>query len=71
MRDVNIMHQNFIKAVSDNRKLGIEKVTSLADGSTMLGEAALQNGLIDQIGGQTEVNQYLKDKIGEDVEICW
>lgn len=71
MRDVNIMHQNFIKAVSDNRKLDIEKVKTLADGSTMLGEAALQNGLIDQIGGQTEVNQYLKDKIGEDVEICW
>ena len=71
MRDVNIMHQNFIKDVSDNRKLSIEKVTSLADGSTMLGEAALKNGLIDQIGGQTGVNQYLKDKIGEDVEICW
>jgi len=71
MRDVNIMHQNFIKAVSENRKLDIEKVKTLADGSTMLGEAALQNGLIDQIGGQMEVNQYLKDKIGEDVEICW
>jgi len=71
MRDVNIIHQNFVKAVAENRKLDINKVEKMADGSTMLGEAALQNGLIDQIGGQAEVNQYLKDKIGEEVEICW
>jgi len=71
MRDVNITHQNFIKAVSDNRKIGIEKVTSIADGSTMLGDMALKNGLIDQIGGSAEVKQYLKEKIGAEVEICW
>ncbi len=71
MRDVNIINQNFIKAVSDNRKIGIEKVTSLADGSTMLGEAALSNGLIDQVGGRPEVDQYLKEKIGAEPEICW
>ncbi|MFA5047844.1 MAG: S49 family peptidase [Patescibacteria group bacterium] len=71
MRDVNIMHQNFIKAVSVNRRIELEKVAGLADGSTMLGEVALQNNLIDQIGGQAEVNQYLKDKIGVEPEICW
>lgn len=71
MRDVKIMHQNFIKAVSENRNIGIEKVASLADGSTMLGEAALKNGLIDQIGGMPEVKEYLKEKIGEDIRFCW
>src|SRR3989338_9119190 len=71
MRDVNIMHQNFIKAVAENRGLDIEKVRKLADGSTMMGEMALQNGLIDQIGGYYEVKEYLKEKIGEDVEVCW
>lgn len=71
MRDVNIMHQNFIKAVSENRNIGIEKVASLADGSTMLGEAALKNGLIDEIGGMPEVKNYLKEKIGEEVLFCW
>jgi protease-4 len=71
MRDINIAHQVFIKAVSDNRKIGIEKVASLADGSTMLGEAALSNGLIDEIGGMPEVKQYLKEKIGEDATFCW
>lgn len=71
MRDVKIMHQNFIKAVSENRNIGIEKVANLADGSTMLGEAALRNGLIDQIGGMPEVKEYLKEQIGEDVVFCW
>ena len=71
MRDVNIIHQNFIQAVSQNRNLDLKKVEALADGSAMLGEMALQNGLIDQIGGMLEVNQYLKDKIGADPEICW
>jgi len=71
MRDVNIIHQNFIKAVSENRKLDIKKVEDLADGSTMLGEMALNNGLIDEIGGLFEVKEYLKEKIGADVEICW
>jgi len=71
IRDVNIIHQNFVKMVSENRNLDIEKVKKLADGSTMLGEMALQNGLIDQIGGIFEVKEYLKEKIGEDVEICW
>jgi len=71
MRDVNIIHQNFIKMVSENRGLDIEKVEKMADGSTMLGEMALENGLIDEIGGIFEVKDYLKNMIGEDVEICW
>lgn len=71
MRDVNIMHQNFIKTVAENRKMDIKAVQIMADGSTMLGEMALQKELIDQIGGINEVSEYLKQKIGEDVEICW
>lgn len=71
MRDINIQHQNFIKSVAENRNIEIEKVEKLADGSTMLGEMALQNGLIDQIGGIGDVKEYLKEKIGEDVDICW
>jgi len=71
MRDINIVHQNFIKAVAENRNLDIKKVASLADGSTMLGEMALKNGLIDGIGRLFEAREYLKGKIGEDVEVCW
>lgn len=71
MRDVNIIHQNFIQVVAANRKLDAAKVAALADGSTMLGDMALLNGLIDQIGGEAEAKEYLKGIIGEDVDICW
>lgn len=71
MRDINVLHENFVKMVAENRNLAIEKVKKLADGSTMLGEMALQNGLIDQIGGMPEAKEYLKEKIGEEAKICW
>lgn len=71
MRDLNIMNDNFIQAVADNRNLDIDKVRELADGSSMPGEMALENGLIDRIGGMTEVKEYLKEKLGEDVSVCW
>lgn len=71
MRDVNIMHKNFIKLVAENRKLDIEKVSKLADGSSMLGEMALENGLIDEVGGMREVEEYLKGVVKGGVEVCW
>lgn len=71
MRDVKILHENFVKAVSENRNLDIEKVKKLADGSSMPGEMALEKGLIDKIGGIYEAKEYLKEKISEDVKICW
>ena len=69
-RDLKILHENFIKAVAENRKMDIEKARQLADGSSMPGQMALENGLIDKIGGRYEVEEYLKEKIGEEVEIC-
>ncbi|MBU2566496.1 S49 family peptidase [Patescibacteria group bacterium] len=71
MRDVKILHNNFVEMVAENRGMEIKDVEALADGSTMLGEMALENGLIDQIGGMQEVQDYLKDVIGEEVVICW
>ena len=71
LRDVNILHKNFVKMVAENRNLDIEKVEKLADGSTMLGEMALQNGLIDQLGGMSEAKEYLKEKMGTGVKVCW
>ncbi len=70
MRDSKIIHENFIKAVAENRNMKIEKVRALADGSSMLGEMALKNGLIDRIGSFSEVKEYIKEKIGEEVEVC-
>jgi protease-4 len=71
MRDLNIMNENFIQVVATNRNLDINKVQALADGSSMPGQMAKDNGFIDRIGGMPEVKEYLKEKIGEDVEVCW
>lgn len=71
MRDLEITHNIFIKAVSENRNLTIEKVKLLADGSSMPGEMALENGLIDRIGDYYDAQTYLNESIGEKAEICW
>ncbi|MDO8496238.1 MAG: S49 family peptidase [bacterium] len=71
IRDLNIIHQNFINDVSVNRNLPIENIKRIADGSSVLGEKAKELGLIDEIGGIIEVEKYLSEKIGEEVEICW
>lgn len=69
-RDIDIVYEKFISAVAANRNLDIEKVRVLADGSTMMGDAALASGLIDQIGGTSEAREYLKGIIGEDATVC-
>lgn len=71
MRDTNIMNENFILAVAENRGLEVEKVRGLADGSSMLGQMAFDNGLIDKLGGYNEVVEYLESVIGDGVEVCW
>lgn len=71
MRDINIMHSYFVELVSQNRSINIEKVKKLADGSSMTGEAALKNGLIDKIGLLPDAEKYISEKIGEKVNICW
>jgi len=63
MRDINLMHEAFIKNVATNRNLDIEKVRKLADGSSMLGEMAKENGLIDEIGDANSAQSWLNDEI--------
>ena len=71
MRDVDILHENFIKIVAENRDLDISDVRKLADGSSMLGKMALENGLIDKIGGLPDVVDYLSSLLDEEIELCW
>jgi protease-4 len=47
---IDTVHQQFIKAVAQGRKLPIEKVTALADGRIFAGEQALNLGLVDELG---------------------
>ncbi len=59
MRDTEIMHAMITANVAVNRDLEIEKVIKLADGSSMLGEMAQENGLIDEIGDWNSARSWL------------
>jgi len=71
MRDVKIAYEYFVKLVAQNRNLDIEKVKKLADGSSVMGEQALKDGLIDKIGLLPDVENFLTEKIGAEAKICW
>jgi len=71
MRDVKISRDNFVKMVADFRHQPVAKIDALADGSTMMGKAALDNGLIDAFGGTWDAIDYLTDQLGEPANVCW
>lgn len=48
---IDSIHAQFIKAVSEGRKLPEEKVREIADGRIFSGEQALKLGLVDKLGG--------------------
>lgn len=47
---VKLIHDQFIKAVSEERKISLEKVKEFADGRIFTGEEALSLGLVDGLG---------------------
>lgn len=51
MKGVTDLYNIFVSAVSANRHIPIAQVTALANGSSVLGNEALQDGLIDSTGG--------------------
>ncbi len=69
-RDLTITDQNFIAQVAANRNISVASVTAIADGSSMLGQMALHDGLIDKIGNIYDVENFLKNKIGTTATLC-
>jgi len=60
----------FVDLVADRRKLPREEVLKLADGSIFTGRQALQNKLIDTLGGEDEIRTYLETrKVSKDLPI--
>jgi len=70
MRDIVILHDIFVRKVAENRNLDIEEVRELADGSTMLGQAAKDNGLIDEIGDMYDVKEWIREELGIEPIVC-
>lgn len=52
----------FVGLVEDRRPLTRPEVLALADGAVFTGRQALQRKLVDQLGGEREAIEWLKDK---------
>ena len=62
--EVDNIYQLFLKRVANGRGMKVEEVHKIARGRVWTGEDALENGLVDEIGGLNEAITYTKKKIG-------
>ncbi len=62
----------FVDMVAERRAMDREKVLKLADGRVFTGRQALENGLIDAIGGEKQARKWLEvtHKIAGDVPVA-
>jgi protease-4 len=70
MRDIRIVHEAFVRGVAENRGLDIKKIEKLADGSTILGASAKENGLIDEIGDIYDAEAWISDELKIEPRLC-
>ena len=59
---VNDSYNWFVDLVAERRGLSRIDTLKLADGSVFTGRQAAENGLVDIIGGETEIRAHLTDK---------
>lgn len=69
-KQLNIILDNFIAEVAFNRSVSADVVREIADGSTMLGEQALNFKLVDVIGGKKEAHAHLRELTGHEPVVC-
>jgi protease-4 len=55
---VKKIHQQFVAAIAEGRKLELSKVESIADGRIFTGEEALDLGLVDRLGNLQDAIQW-------------
>lgn len=60
----------FVDIVAENRKLSRQDTLKLSDGSIFTGRQAAKNGLIDSLGGMTEIRAFLSEEsVGTELEV--
>lgn len=70
MRDVIEIHKTFVRIVAENRGLEIEEVEKLADGASVMGSMAKENGLIDEVGDVYSAKKWIEEKLNIIPELC-
>lgn len=63
------MHELFISEVAQNRKMDVQQIRNLADGSIYSGSQAYRNGLVDQIGGREQAIAYIETRLETEVTV--
>jgi protease-4 len=58
------VHEFFVLEVSQNRGLSMQEARELSTGSIYIGHQAMQNGLVDRLGGEREVQAYIHETEG-------
>jgi protease-4 len=58
------VHQQFIQAVAEGRKLDRSKVAQIADGRILTGEQAKNLGLVDQLGNLQDTIDITAKMVG-------
>ncbi|MBI2136351.1 signal peptide peptidase SppA [Candidatus Woesearchaeota archaeon] len=62
-KQLDSVHEYFIKEIAKNRNMGVEDVRKLADGLFYLGEEAQKLGLVDVLGDKETAKDILKDTL--------
>lgn len=67
------MYLQFVTAVSENRKIDLEKTKEIADGRVYTGQQAMKIGLVDQLGNIYLAIELAKSEAGlpADAKIRW
>ncbi|MEK7638896.1 MAG: signal peptide peptidase SppA [Patescibacteria group bacterium] len=63
-KDLDDVHEEFMRLIAKYRGIDIEAVRPLADGSTRIGKNALEVNLIDTLGGRAEATGALASLTG-------
>jgi protease-4 len=72
-RDLAIVHDAFIQEIANYRKLPVDEVRKVADGSGYTGRDALDRKLVDDLGGRATAKAYLASVLNipiEEINFC-
>ncbi len=63
-KSILFAYDQFVSAVAQGRKMDKDKVKSIAQGQVWLGSEAIENGLVDEIGGLVDAENYAAQQLG-------
>jgi len=64
MKKLDIIYEDFVKEIVQNRGMPEEQVRELADGMFYLGKEAKEIGLVDELGTKKDAEKYIEQQLG-------